>query len=548
MRKKTSKSSNFIMQGGILAIAGIISRLIGLIYRIPVTNIIGNEGNGYYSVAYQVYNMMLLISSYSLPLAVSKLVSARISKGQYKNAHKIFKGGILFAFITGGTVCVLIFAGAKFIAGAVMSQPMSAIALRIFAPTLLVVAVMGVIRGYFQGMGTMIPTAVSQIVEQIINAVVSILAAKYLFTYGMKVAAVLRNDSYGPAYGAAGSTIGTSVGAAAGLLFLITILVMMGSVLNHQMAKDDLRFEESYGQVFRIILVTAIPVILSTAIYNLSDIIDNGLFNKIMDIKGQSGQKAAIWGIYSGKYRLLTNVPIALANAMCAATVPVLTRCMAEGNMKAARRKISVAMRFTMIIAFPCAVGLGVLGLPILTMLFKGDLALDGKLMNVGSVSVIFFSISTLTNGVLQGINKMKIPVRNACIALVIHVGALYFMLDRLQWGIYGVVYANILFGMLMCLLNGLSIRKHLRYNQEYIRTFVIPAIASFMMGVIIFGAYKLLILALPNVTATLISIFAGTILYFILILRLRGVSREELAGFPGGDTIERVARRMHVI
>ena len=191
-RPDINKKSNFIVQGGLLGIAGLITRVIGMLYRIPVTNIIGDKGNGYYASAYYIYNIMLLISSYSLPLAISKVVSARLSNRQYRNADRFFKGGLLFATIT-------VLFGANALAD-LLSEPLSAIALRIFAPTLLIVAVMGVFRGYFQGMGNMVPTAVSQIIEQIINAVVSIIAAKALFDYGVKTAALLRNEELSYAF------------------------------------------------------------------------------------------------------------------------------------------------------------------------------------------------------------------------------------------------------------------------------------------------------------------------------------------------------------
>ena len=353
MGRRPKKGSNFIVQGGILAVAGIITRLIGMFYRIPVTNIIGPEGNGYYAAAYQVYNIMLLISSYSLPLAVSKLVSARISNGQYRNANRVFKGALIFAFLTGGAVCFFILIGAEFFAGTLMSEPMSAIALRVFAPTLLIVAVMGVVRGYFQGMGTMIPTAVSQVLEQIANAVVSIVAANYLFSYGKKVAAILRNQSYAPAFGAAGSTIGTSSGAFIGLVFLLIVLIMFSSTLRRQNRRDTSKVKEGYGEVFHIIIMTIVPVILSTAIYNVCDIIDNGMFNRIMTMNGKGVEKTSVWGVFTGEYKLLLNVPIALSNAMSASTVPTLASCISSGDKKSARKKISAAMRFTMVIAFP---------------------------------------------------------------------------------------------------------------------------------------------------------------------------------------------------
>ena len=183
--KKNEK--NFLIQGSILAIAGVITKLIGAFYRIPLLNIIGTEGNGYYSVAFSIYSVALMLTSYSLPLAVSKLVSARVAIGEYKNANKIFRGAMTFALLAGGIVSLLVFFGADFIATTIMHLDMSAYALRVLAPCILIVALLGVLRGFFQGMGSMIPTAISQVIEQIINAVVSIAGAYLLFNAGRAV-------------------------------------------------------------------------------------------------------------------------------------------------------------------------------------------------------------------------------------------------------------------------------------------------------------------------------------------------------------------------
>ena len=158
------KNNNFLVQGMILAFAGILTRLIGIAYRIPVNNILGDEGQGFYGCAFSIYNIALLLTSYSRPLAVSKLVASRIAKGEHKNAQRILKGALLFAVVVGALVGILVYAFSDFIAGTVMSLNLSAYALRILAPGLFIVAIMGVLRGYFQGMGTMIPTALSQIV------------------------------------------------------------------------------------------------------------------------------------------------------------------------------------------------------------------------------------------------------------------------------------------------------------------------------------------------------------------------------------------------
>lgn len=549
MGKKRNSESNFIIQGSILAVASVICRLIGILYRIPLTNILGNEGNAYYGYAFEVYALMLLLSSYSLPLAVSKLVSARVAKGQRKNAYRIYKCALLFAGVVGILVSLITYFGADFIAGTLMSMPMSAVALKVLAPTIFVVAVMGVLRGYYQGLGTMMPTVFSQIIEQIINAAVSVAAAFYLYSYGKKIDALLYTESYGPAYGAAGGTLGTGAGALFGLLFLLLVAAIYKPVINRHIRRDRTAYKEGYSEIFMILFLTIIPVILSTAVYNISSILDQGMFNKIMALQGNNSKYTAeIYGIYTGKYKLLTNVPVAIASALAASTVPTLSRALAEGNERAVARKIGSSIRFTMIVVIPCAVGFTVLASPILQLLFNDSEVLPARLLQLGSITVILYSLSTLTNGILQGINQMRIPVRNAAISLVIHLIALFIMLTVFKWGIYAVLYANILFALLMCILNAIAIRKNIHYEQEIKYTFVIPGIAAIFMGVLVFLIHFLLYKIVSNNISTIIAIGVGVIAYFILLLALKGVNRDDLEHMPKGYMIINIAQKLHLL
>ncbi|MFR4440919.1 MAG: oligosaccharide flippase family protein, partial [Hungatella sp.] len=211
-RKKTvigsSGSSNFIIQGSILAIAGIIVRLIGMLYRIPLAEKIGDEGIGYYSSAYSVYSILLIMSSYSLPVAVSKMVAARLANHQYRNAERILRASLFYATIVGAIGAAALWFGADLFADAI-KMPYSSYALRTLAPTIWIMAYLGVLRGYFQGHSTMVPTAVSQVFEQVVNAVISILAAGALFQMGTVSNLVYESAEYSYAFGAAGGTIGT---------------------------------------------------------------------------------------------------------------------------------------------------------------------------------------------------------------------------------------------------------------------------------------------------------------------------------------------------
>ncbi|MDE7184392.1 MAG: polysaccharide biosynthesis protein [Lachnospiraceae bacterium] len=540
------KKSNFIVQGGILAMAGILSRIIGIARRFPMQHIIGDKGNGYYSVAYEIYSIMLIISCYSLPLAVSKVVSSKISKRQYKSAERAFQCAMFFAVAAGGVTFVVCELFGDFFAADVMQEPMSALALKVLGPALLLVSVMGVFRGYFQGLGTMMPTAVSQILEQIFVLIGSIVGASVLYTYGDKVGALMHNPDFAPAYGAAGASIGPVIGAVIGLVFLGFVFAAYRNGAKRR-ARDASGKVDSYPQIFGMILLTIFPVLLSTTVYNISGVIDIKIFGSVMIAKGFEDVKTDIWGVYSGKYKLLVNVPIALANAMCSSIVPMLTQLMVREEYGRAKEKIGQAMRFTMIVAIPSAVGLAVLARPIVSMLFKGEVDMAVSMLHIGSVSVVFYTMSTLTNGVLQGINKMKIPVRNAAISLVIHIVLLYAMLE-MDMGINAVVYAYILFAVVVCVLNAAAIRKYMRYKQEVARTFVIPAIASAVMGIVIGLLNMLLSKSAGNVVTVFVGISVGAVVYFVVLILLKGINERDMKSMPGGRTMITIAKKLRLI
>lgn len=550
MREK-QKQSNFIVQGSVLAIASIVVRIIGMIYRIPLTGIIGDVGNGIYSVAYEIYSILLLLSSYSLPLAVSKLVSTLLAKGKKKNAQKYFRCAMMFAIMVGGVFAVFTWFFAGEIAGNIMKSPMSAISLKVLAPAIFVVAVMGVLRGYFQGMGSMIPTAISQVIEQIINAIVSVWAAYVLFSYGESVVKMTHSEGFEAAYGAAGGTMGTLFGAIAGLVTLVILMLFFKKRFVIQVQGMKREPVDATGTVYKVLLATIVPVILSTAVYNVSTVLDQGVFNRILSTQGKAADEYnALWGIFSGKYRLLTNVPIAVASAMAASTVIGVSAAYAVKDKREIVRKTRICIRFTMLITIPCAVGLSVLASPILQMLWSDERALSANLLRYGSVSVVLYALSTLTNGILQGVNRMKVPVKNAVIALVSHLVVLVVCLQIFKIHVYGVVIANIFFAFVMCVLNEKAMRRYIRgYRQEVVRSFIIPVINSAIMGVIVYFVHKgIVFVSGRNGIGVIVSIVLGALIYFIGMVYMGGVSEKDLRSLPKGQQLARFARRMGLL
>ncbi|MBO5197320.1 MAG: polysaccharide biosynthesis protein [Lachnospiraceae bacterium] len=540
---KPSGKNNFLLQGGILAAASLLVRFIGLLYRIPLTRIVGDEGMGYYSNAYEIYNLALLVSSYSLPIAISKLIAARESKKQYRTSYRLFLCAMVFAIVVGGIAALVVFFGANVFAEVFCKSPNSAIPLRILAPTIFVFSIMGVLRGLFQGKHTMIPTSISQVFEQIVNAVVSVWAAYEL----MHIHSLSEQIS---AYGAAGGTAGTLLGAIAGLLFLIFIFSIYRPVLKKRAAKDRTGVEESYGTLVKLIAITTIPLILSQTVYQISGIVDLSVFGHLMEGKGFSeAARSEMTGIYNNKYRQLTNLPVAIATAMGAAIMPALTAAYTNKRENEVRYKTAVSIKLNMIIAIPAAVGMALLAEPILKLLYADTNPMSINMLRLGSIAIVFFALSTITNNILQGINRMHTPVIHAGIALVLHVVLLIIMIEVMNLGAYALVIGNVTFALTVCLLNAIALARHLNYRQEMLHTFIIPAISALIMGVVTFGSYKVCdILLGSTIISTAVSFVASVVVYFAALILLRGVDEDELYSLPMGGRIVRLAKKLHLM
>lgn len=555
MGQKTNKNS-FIIQGSILAFAGILVRVIGLIYRIPLTRILGDQGNDYYGTAYDIYNILILLSSQSMPLAVSKIVSEKLGKKEYKNVHKVFKGALFYALVLGIAFGLFAFFGADWLATTFFKTPPAARALKVLAPTITIVCVLGVLRGYFQGMGNMVPTAVSQVFEQIVNAVVSVLAAYELGIYGLSIARMSSFSSDSQAvttfqlsWSAAGGTLGTFMGAAVALLIMIIILFRKFGDIKSQMSVDISGNTDSYSTITKVIIFTITPVLISTTIYNISNLLDNPIYKNISDLVFHVSNKSELWGMYSQKYRVLTTMPIAIAASLSTAIVPSLVRSYIANDSNNVKNKISQALKFSMIIAFPCGMGLSVLGGPINHFLYDDSGSAIAKMMIFSIFTVVAFSLSTISNAILQGIDKLKVPIKNSAISLVLHLIILPVLMLVFKLGIYAVVIGDIMFGATVSILNAFSIKKYLGYKQEFKNTFFKPFICSAFMGAGCLLVYYGLMRILPyNTVCTILGIIAAMVIYALMLVITKTVTEDELYTMPKGRVIVRIFKKIHLI
>jgi len=547
--KQENASKNVLVQGTILAAASIIAKVIGLIYRIPLTNILGDEGNSYYSTANEIYSIILMISSFSIPLAVSRLMSERIQNGQKRSANRVFLCAMRFAVVSGGALALLTWVLSGVITKYVMNMEYAKYGLRVLAPAILIFAITGTFRGFFQGFSNMVPTAVSQVIEQFVNAGVSLWGAYVLCDYGRSLSS--GDELLAPAWGAAGATFGTVASVTVAMLFMMAVYTHFRRGFVKEMRADHESPRESYRTIYRLLILTILPIILSTLVYNISNVLDQGVFNAVLKSQGYTEkQYATIWGIYTGKFRVLMNVPLSLASSLGPAVVPSLTAAVAAHDRERSVETVASATRYTMIITIPCALGMAALGGPIIEMLFhpKTGLALSAGIMQAGAAVIILYALSTLTTAILQGLGRLREPLIHCAIALVIHIIVLYIMLRNMNLNIYSVLYANVVFAAVICVLNAIAIRRRIAYKQEVKKTFLIPLVCSVIMAFGAYAVYRLFHLFAGNSAATVAGILAGVAIYGVGLVALKGVSVDELTRLPKGRLLVRLFTRMGLI
>ena len=544
-------AKNVLIQGTILAAASIIAKVIGLIYRIPLFNILGDVGNSYYSTANEIYSIILMISSFSLPLAVSRLMSERIQKGEMKNANRVFLCSMRFAVISGGILALITYAFAGVITKYVMNVEYAKYGPRVLDPVILIFAITGVFRGFFQGFSNMVPTAVSQVIEQIINAAVSIWGAWVLMDYGRSLVAKGENELAAPGWGAAGATFGTVASVTVALLFMMYLYMRFNRRFRHAVRKDQTGKRESSRYLYRVLILTILPIILSTLVYNISNVLDQGIFNAILKSQNYTEkQYATIWGIYTGRFRVLMNVPLSLASSLGPAVVPSLTAAVAARDKASAVRTVHSSTRYTMIVTIPCAMGMAALGGPIIRMLFHPDsgMALSAGIMQAGAAVIILYALSTLTTAILQGLGKLREPLIHNVIALVIHVISLVVMLRYLNLNIYSVLYSNAIFALVVCILNALAIRRYIYYQQEIRKTYIVPLISSIIMAFGSYAVWYVLDKVFGNSIATIMAILFGMVIYLISMVAFRGITASEMRKLPKGEILVGIFVKMGLL
>ncbi len=535
------KNSGILIQGSILAAAGLITKIIGLIYKIPLNNMMGKNAYGTFMNAFIVYSIALTFSYNSMPMAISKLISASNAKGNQRSTQKIFFHSAILCTLLGLIASLLLFFGAGFFE-IIMQTDGMAPAIRMLAPTVFTVSLLGLFRGYFQGYNNMVPTSVSQIIEQVINAVTALICVAV-------VEKSVDEPSLFSSKAARGACTGTFAGAAAALVVLIFMFFKFYKGNRENIARSK-NINEDSSQIYRSIILTIIPMIISQTIYQIGGFFDSIIFkfNLVTVKKYIEDDVTGLQGIFTGQYNQLVNLPVSVATALAVTLLPAIAFESSKKNIKGRDEKILSILKLTSLIAFPGAIGICVMAKPVIQLLYSKlspeDMKLASGLLICGFSAVITYSFSTITTSILQGSGHMRKPVYNSAVSLGIHIVLVFVLTLLTPLDTYALVIADVLFPFVIMILNIRSMKKDMGYSTDIKAVCLKPLICSVIMGIVTFAVYSLIYKVTERVLISFIpALLAAMASYFGIIFKIGFFTRDEMFELPMGRTLIRIFR-----
>ena len=540
--KRFKKTANSFMKNVVILICSqLLIKVLGLIYKLVITNIegFGDAGLGYYSAGYQIYSLLLTLSSIGIPSVISKLVSERIAIGDTNGAQRIFKVAFRFFTTLGLVLSIGLFFGSNFIATNILNVPDVEYVMKVLAPAIVFVAMSAVLRGYFSGQQNMKPTSVSQTLEQFLNCVLSI-----TFVY-----ACIGKDTY---IMAAAGNLSTTFAIV--LTFVYLFIYYKKRKLDTSKFIESPEKNKSNKQLLKTILGISIPITVSSLISVISGVIDTATVSNCMQIaySGVESSKEALeqiamsaTGILS-KVDTLVSFPLAINLAFSTALVPAISEALAKKDNQTASRRLSFSFFASLIIVLPCAIGFIALAQPILSMIYPT--ASDGAgVFQIASVSMILTALSQTMTGGLYGVNQSKIPAIAAGLGAVIKFILNMILISNPNINIYGAsissfVYQVIVFIICYRVLNG-HVNMHIKFKTHIIK----PVISAVGMGIIVYMGYNIMHMFLGNTISTLLAICLGAISYVLLILFTRTLSKEDIMMIPYGTKIYSILVKLRI-
>jgi stage V sporulation protein B len=519
----------------VLGAAGVIVKILGAVYRIPLANIITSEGMGYYGMAYPIYGFLIAISTTGLPIAISKLVSEKNALGYSSEAHRVFKIAFVTLLGIGFVSSVALFVGARYMVDVFWGNPKAYYSMIAVAPALFFVPLMSAFRGYFQGMQNMVPTALSQIFEQLGRVIIGFVLAIALVPRGLE-------------YAAAGASFGASSGAVSGLVVIYIIyLFNRGKIYRGVQNSPPCSIEPAKSIMYRLFAI-AIPITLGTSVMPLMTLIDLSIVFRRLQFAGFSIDQAnRMYGQLSQMAATLINFPQVITVALAASLVPAISESVARRDADGMKRKSVVGMKAGLLIGLPASVGLAVLAKPIMLMLYPKEPE-AWAVLQVLAMGFVFLAVIQTATGILQGIGKPMIPVKNLLIGSVFKLVTSYFLTGIAIINIRGAAFGTVVGYMVAAILNYRAVKKEIGIKLRITDTFIKPIAAVGVMAAAVVAAYQGAVrITGSNTLSTLAAVAAGMVLYAVVLLAMGGITANELEMMPGGRKLSALLKRIGI-
>lgn len=531
--------NKFLKGAAVLGTAGLIVKIIGAIYRIPLTNLIGTEGIGYFQPAYQVYNLLLVISLAGFPTAVARLVSEKIALDNPQGAHQIFRLSMRVILVVSVVSSLTVLLFAKNIAEAI-GYPGTYYSLLGLVPALLIVPVMSVYRGYFQGMQNMMPTALSQVLEQLIR-----------FVVGLSLAYMLARTSLQQAAG--GASFGASAGGLAGFIFILFIYARHRKSIHEKIENATNNTEEESGKVLKKLLAIAIPITLGASIVPFMGLIDAKLVSMRLAQIGYSVIEATdLYGQLSGTAQTFINFPQVFSIAIAMSLVPSISNAYTRRDKEALDQTTDLGMRTSLIIGLPSAFGLYILAEPIIK-LFYPALGPDkhksvGQLLAILAISVVFLTVVQSLTAILQAVDKQRIPVKNLAMGAIVKIVLTYMLVGIPSLNVKGAALSTIAAYLTAAALNYWDINKYTEVKVRLFKIAIRPLIASSIMGVVVYAVYHGGAGIIGVKLAALLAILGGVVVYFVALPITGTINKEDMDLLPKGEKLYKLMNKLKLM
>lgn len=522
----------FIKGAAILSISNIIVKILGLVYRIPLANILTDVGIGYLTMSIDVYSVLLGISTSGVNVAIAKLVSERLAENDYYGAKKVFRIALIMLTVAGTVSSILLLLGA-FEISELIGDINSYYAIKALVPALFFVPIMSSFRGYFQGHNNMGPTALSQIVEQLFKIVFAIILSSMLLNEGLDIAA-------------GGASMGSSIGAMIATILIIVIYI------NHTRKNKYKYYKglkiESNTKIIKEILRISIPLSLGVIVIPIVAFLDKIIIiRRLSDLNISSKISAAIIGQIS-LAQTVVNFPLLFSVSLGISLVPVISGLIKKNNTKTLNKTIKSSIFLTILIGLPASFGILSLATPIIEMLYsKGvdDISVAGNILGILSISVIFLMIMQSLTAVLQGIGKVNLPIRNIIIGGIIKLVLTYLLMGIEHIALYGSAISTVVFYLIASLLDFIAVKKYTSIEIDKMKFIIKPFIASIIMFLIVISAKYIILSSLNNILSIIIAIIIGVFIYFVLIFKFVGIEEKYLRILPNSDRIIKILKKI---